>query len=72
MLDGLSCFENNEVANYGLASTPIIHYLVVCRNGNEAYGKCSKEGYYAKLSAAFSDAIGKVKAKAEGKDFIHE
>ena len=60
VLDGISCLENNQVTDFGLASTPVLHYLVVCKNGNESYGKCSKEGYYSKISAAFCSAIGDV------------
>lgn len=37
----------------GLLTTPQLHYMVICKNTAEDYGKCSETGYYEKLSAAF-------------------
>ncbi|XP_066867345.1 phosphoacetylglucosamine mutase isoform X3 [Kogia breviceps] len=42
-----------SVADYGLLTTPQLHYMVCCRNTGGQYGKATTEGYYRKLSAAF-------------------
>ncbi|XP_050398269.1 phosphoacetylglucosamine mutase [Patella vulgata] len=42
-----------EYHDFGLLSTPQLHYLVVCTNTNGAYGQPTEEGYYNKLSLAF-------------------
>ncbi|KAI8968495.1 hypothetical protein BDF20DRAFT_896702 [Mycotypha africana] len=46
--------------NFGLKTTPMLHYLVRCINTagtNDAYGEPTEEGYYKKLAAAFSTAV---------------
>lgn len=35
-----------------MVTTPMLHYLVVCKN-NPLYGESSVEGYYTKISSAF-------------------
>ncbi|ESO82826.1 hypothetical protein LOTGIDRAFT_229832 [Lottia gigantea] len=44
-----------EYIDFGLLSTPQLHYLVVCTNTNGGYGQPTEEGYYVKLSKAFLD-----------------
>uniref|UniRef100_A0A7N5K616 Phosphoglucomutase 3 n=1 Tax=Ailuropoda melanoleuca TaxID=9646 RepID=A0A7N5K616_AILME len=39
--------------DYGLVTTPQLHYMVYCRNTSGRYGKATIEGYYEKLSKAF-------------------
>lgn len=39
--------------NYGLLSTPQLHYIVRCLNTNGAYGQPSEQGYFEKISRAF-------------------
>ncbi|XP_004628361.1 phosphoacetylglucosamine mutase [Octodon degus] len=39
--------------DYGLLTTPQLHYMVYCRNTGGQYGKATVEGYYQKLSKAF-------------------
>ena len=39
----------------------MIHYFVVCKNTDGAYGECSERGYYEKLSKAFKTIRGKVR-----------
>ncbi|KAG2228783.1 hypothetical protein INT48_000917 [Thamnidium elegans] len=48
--------------NFGLKTTPMLHYLVRCINTagtNDAYGEPTEEGYYKKLTTAFATAKGK-------------
>ena len=42
-----------QLVNYGLLSTPQLHYMVRCLNTDSAYGQPTEEGYFTKLSNAF-------------------
>ncbi|OAD57515.1 Phosphoacetylglucosamine mutase [Eufriesea mexicana] len=44
---------NGIVQNFGIVTTPQLHYLVVCINTNGSYGEPTLHGYYVKLSEAF-------------------
>ena len=44
--------------DYGVVSTPQLHYFVVCQNTNGAYGVATEEGYYKKLTDAFKKIRG--------------
>lgn len=53
--DGLDA-AGAESIDFGLKTTPQLHYLVRCINTqgtNDAYGEPTEEGYYVKLSEAF-------------------
>ncbi|KAI9595712.1 hypothetical protein BDF19DRAFT_441339 [Syncephalis fuscata] len=55
LVDGLVALEVQHT-DYGVLSTPQLHYLVRCintSNTNDAYGEPTEAGYYAKLSKAF-------------------
>jgi phosphoacetylglucosamine mutase len=39
--------------NFGLLTTPQLHYIVRCINTNGQYGKPSEDGYFEKLTEAF-------------------
>ncbi|XP_041985319.1 phosphoacetylglucosamine mutase [Aricia agestis] len=39
---------------FGIVTTPILHYCVRCRNDN-SYGKPTEEGYYEKIVGAFKN-----------------
>ncbi|XP_075410946.1 phosphoacetylglucosamine mutase [Tenrec ecaudatus] len=39
--------------DYGLLTTPQLHYMVYCRNTNGQYGQATVEGYYQKHAKAF-------------------
>ncbi|XP_058422683.1 phosphoacetylglucosamine mutase isoform X1 [Diceros bicornis minor] len=39
--------------DYGLLTTPQLHFMVYCRNTSGRYGEATVEGYYQKLSKAF-------------------
>ena len=53
--DGIEAVQGASVVDYGVVSTPQLHYFVVCHNTNRAYGQASIEGYFDKLSKAFVD-----------------
>nr|XP_039270850.1 phosphoacetylglucosamine mutase-like [Styela clava] len=55
--DGVTAF-GAKYEDFGLLTTPQLHYLVVCKNTDEKYGTATEEGYYKKLSDAFSFALG--------------
>ncbi|KAI8062471.1 hypothetical protein BC940DRAFT_308700 [Gongronella butleri] len=49
-----------DAKNYGLLTTPMLHYLVRCINTagtSDEYGEPTAEGYYQKLSEAFKTAV---------------
>lgn len=52
VLDGVSAFGGHS-KDYGLVTTPQLHYMVRCRNTQGRYGEATVEGYYKKLSDAF-------------------
>ncbi|XP_047659790.1 phosphoacetylglucosamine mutase-like [Tachysurus fulvidraco] len=52
VLDGVSCLQGHS-HDYGLVTTPQLHYMVLCRNTDGRYGTATIQGYYEKLSKAF-------------------
>lgn len=50
--DGVVAIKGN-VKSFGIVTTPMLHYMVVCANTNGAYGTPTEEGYYQKLITAF-------------------
>ncbi|NXE79100.1 AGM1 mutase, partial [Cochlearius cochlearius] len=56
VIDGISVL-GGQYHDYGLVTTPQLHYLVCCRNTQGQYGKATLEGYYEKLSKAFTELI---------------
>ncbi|XP_067845263.1 phosphoacetylglucosamine mutase [Heptranchias perlo] len=52
VIDGVSAL-GGTYQDYGLVSTPQLHYMVCCWNTKEQYGTATVEGYYQKLSLAF-------------------
>ena len=52
MIDGIEA-AGGRCSNYGILSTPQLHFFVVCQNTNGAYGKATEEGYFEKLGKAF-------------------
>ncbi|XP_046829305.1 phosphoacetylglucosamine mutase [Vespa crabro] len=44
---------NGIVKDFGIVTTPQLHYLVVCTNTNGNYGEPTLKGYYTKFSKAF-------------------
>ena len=54
VIDGIEA-AGGICKDYGVVTTPQLHYFVVCENTKEEYGVPSKEGYFTKLSQAFMD-----------------
>ncbi|XP_059797713.1 phosphoacetylglucosamine mutase isoform X2 [Balaenoptera ricei] len=52
VIDGVTVL-GGQFHDYGLLTTPQLHYMVYCRNTSGQYGKATIEGYYQKLSTAF-------------------
>ncbi|XP_056150763.1 phosphoacetylglucosamine mutase [Lampris incognitus] len=52
VLDGVSALGGHS-KDYGLVTTPQLHYMVCCQNTQGRYGEATVEGYYNKLSQAF-------------------
>ncbi|KAM9636691.1 phosphoacetylglucosamine mutase isoform 1-T3 [Morphnus guianensis] len=56
VIDGISVL-GGQYHDYGLLTTPQLHYMVCCQNTQGQYGKATLEGYYGKLSKAFTELI---------------
>ncbi|XP_070541007.1 phosphoacetylglucosamine mutase-like isoform X2 [Ptychodera flava] len=52
LIDGVVAM-GAEYKDYGLLTTPQLHYMVRCHNTGGRYGEPLEEGYYKKLSKAF-------------------
>lgn len=52
VLDGVSSLGGHS-KDYGLVTTPQLHYMVRCRNTQGKYGEATLDGYYKKLCQAF-------------------
>uniref|UniRef100_A0A7N6BX54 Phosphoacetylglucosamine mutase n=1 Tax=Anabas testudineus TaxID=64144 RepID=A0A7N6BX54_ANATE len=52
VLDGVSSLAGHS-KDYGLVTTPQLHYMVCCQNTGGKYGEATVEGYYNKLCQAF-------------------
>lgn len=47
-----------RVKSFGIVTTPMLHYFVVCANTSNAYGLATEEGYYDKLTTSFKRLRG--------------
>ncbi|KAG8011222.1 Phosphoacetylglucosamine mutase [Nibea albiflora] len=56
VLDGVSALGGHS-KDYGLVTTPQLHYMVRCQNTQGQYGEATVEGYYRKLCQAFIQLI---------------
>ncbi len=61
VLDGVRAVGGAEAVDFGVVSTPQLHYNVVCRNTGGAYGEEWEEGYFKKLAEAFKRIRGAVR-----------
>nr|CAI5836060.1 unnamed protein product [Callosobruchus analis] len=58
VMDGVLALAGKPI-DYGIVTTPQLHYFVVCKNTNRLvyfsrrYGQPTEEGYYKKLTSAF-------------------
>ncbi|XP_066254329.1 phosphoacetylglucosamine mutase [Euwallacea similis] len=57
VIDGVLAMGGKPI-DYGIVTTPQLHYFVVCKNTNRAYGQPTEEGYYKKLTNAFKKVRG--------------
>ncbi|XP_071530798.1 phosphoacetylglucosamine mutase [Panulirus ornatus] len=42
-----------QFQDFGIVSTPILHYVVTCHNDDGKYGEPTEKGYYQKIAQAF-------------------
>uniref|UniRef100_A0A665V7M0 Phosphoacetylglucosamine mutase n=1 Tax=Echeneis naucrates TaxID=173247 RepID=A0A665V7M0_ECHNA len=56
VLDGVLALSGHS-KDYGLVTTPQLHYMVCCQNTQGKYGEPTVEGYYRKLCQAFIQLI---------------
>jgi phosphoacetylglucosamine mutase len=59
LIDGLTAV-NTEYHDYGILTTPQLHYIVRClntANTDEPYGEPTEEGYYNKLATAYKTLV---------------
>lgn len=57
VIDGVLALSGKPI-DYGIVTTPQLHYFVACKNSNQAYGVPTEEGYYRKLTTAFKKLRG--------------
>lgn len=53
---------------FGIVTTPMLHYFVVCANTRSAYGLPTEDGYYTKLINAFKNLRGDTLEKGNYKN----
>ncbi|XP_038070893.1 phosphoacetylglucosamine mutase-like isoform X2 [Patiria miniata] len=53
LIDGIQALKGDYI-DYGLLSTPQLHYMVRCQNTQGGYGNPTEHGYYSKLASAFT------------------
>lgn len=53
-IDGINSLENSTVTDYGLFTTPQLHYVTRCLN-DSAFGEPTELGYYTKLADSFKE-----------------
>lgn len=54
VIDGVLALSGKPI-DYGIVTTPQMHYFVKCRNTQYEYGQPTEEGYYTKLVTAFKN-----------------
>ncbi|XP_064025338.1 phosphoacetylglucosamine mutase [Pogoniulus pusillus] len=64
VVDGISVL-GGQYHDYGLVTTPQLHYLVCCQNTQGQYGRATLEGYYEKLSRAFTELMKQAPSSGE-------
>lgn len=67
--DGVVALKG-KVKSFGIVTTPMLHYLVVCSNTNGAYGVASEEGYYSKLITSFESLRGTELERGNYKNYL--
>ncbi|XP_062542981.1 phosphoacetylglucosamine mutase [Armigeres subalbatus] len=57
VLNGVAAMKGS-VRDFGIVTTPMLHYFVTCSNTDMAYGLPTEEGYMNKLLTAFKNIRG--------------
>lgn len=57
VVDGVLALSGKPI-DFGIVTTPQLHYFVKCRNTHGAYGLPTEDGYYKKLTSAFKKIRG--------------
>lgn len=58
VLNGIAALKGS-VRDFGIVTTPMLHYFVTCSNTDLAYGLPTEEGYMTKMLTAFKKIRGK-------------
>ena len=64
VLDGIQAC-GGKFQDFGVVSTPQLHYFVVCSNTQGAYGVPNLEGYFQKLAKAYLEFRNGTESKDE-------
>lgn len=67
-MDGVTTL-GGQFTDYGIVSTPQLHYFVACKNSHHAYGEPTEEGYFKKLATAFKGLRG---ASSDNGSYKHQ
>ncbi|KAM9355189.1 phosphoacetylglucosamine mutase isoform 1-T2 [Pholidichthys leucotaenia] len=70
VIDGVCCL-NGRITDYGLVTTPQLHYMVCCHNTGNKYGKPSLEGYYQKFCQAFLHLVKTVPNRTDDQKHLY-
>lgn len=65
VIDGVTVL-GGQFHDYGLLTTPQLHYMVYCRNSGGRYGQATIEGYCQKLSRAFVELTKQASCSGDG------
>lgn len=57
-------FSVTLLSDFGLVTTPQLHYMVCCQNSQGTYGDATVEGYYKKLSEAYIQLTKNVRIRS--------
>jgi phosphoacetylglucosamine mutase len=55
-IDGIQTL--GQALDFGVVSTPQLHFFVTCQNTDRAYGEPNEEGYFRKLASSFKSLRG--------------
>ncbi|KAK5644601.1 hypothetical protein RI129_005901 [Pyrocoelia pectoralis] len=68
VVDGVLALSGKPI-DFGIVTTPQMHYFVKCRNTHNEYGIGTEEGYYTKLVSAFKRLRGD---KFNNKNYVNK
>ncbi|CAK6962165.1 phosphoacetylglucosamine mutase [Scomber scombrus] len=70
VLDGVSALGGHS-KDYGLLTTPQLHYMVCCQNTQGKYGEATVDGYYNKLCQAFIQLTKSVSNRTDDQKHLY-